>query len=1110
MIRPIAIHQITPDIAEGDGVSNGIFYTQRLLQSLGIASEVYSGGIPPALAGRVRPIKDYVSRPDQVVIYHHSIGTDLEDFLFSLAEPKVMAYHNITPAQFFPEGSLLRRYCDLGRTQLAAWRDRFIGVIADSEYNAEEVQALGYRPVHVIPLLFELERAIAADWDKGLPQRLPEGLHLLFVGRIVENKRQHLLIQMLRELERMIPEAIHLHLVGGTASQAYHDHLRELIQRHRLSERVHLPGKVSAEALYAYYRAADAFVCMSEHEGFGIPLIEAMAFDLPVIACATSNIPNTLGEGGLLFQEADPLAMAAAVKAILDEPRLRVAVREGQRRNLERFRRPRLVQQLIAFFAELGYELGHPEAPSPDEEARLDIRIEGPFDSSFSLAEVNRETALALHAQGLKVGLHSTEGPGDYPPDPAFLKDWPKIEHLWRATHAPHRADVVLRNLYPPRVNDVQGLIRGMNAYGWEESEFPPAWVDSFNRRLDLVTVMSSYVARTLIDCGVTAPIVNIGLGVDQILRHPAEPLTDDLGSGFRFLHISSALPRKGVDALLEAYALAFTAEDDVTLILKTHPNPHHHIEAELAAWQRRHPKAPRVILINRDLSEPQVRWLYEHCHALVAPSRGEGFGMPIAEAMLLGLPVITTAHSGQLDFCNDATAWLVDFRYARSRSHFNLFGSVWAEPDLNDLARQMRAIQAASPEQRQPRIQAAQALIRQRFTWAATAQRLRQAIATFRASPILPASPRVGWVSTYNSRCGIAEYSRHLLEHWPDAHLRIYANRDAEPLSPDPAQLRRVWTTRAADEDLTDLEQAILEDGIEVLILQFNFSFFALPALGQLLRRLHERGIRLALTLHSTADVMVGDETLSLASIAQELALCERLYVHGIDDLNRLKDLGLVHQVTRLPHGAPSPLNDQAPIEDDLIATFGFLLPHKGLAELVEAIALLRRRGTRLRLLMLNSLHPDPISSTEHQRLQQRIHTLGLSDAVELITDHLPEEVILQRLARARLIIFPYQHTQESSSAAIRLGLATGRPVLCTPLPIFADLEDAVTRLPDSSPQAMAQGIEEHLKQPSNPHAQTALRQAEWLATHAWPRVTRRIVAWTQQEKLATQQGGD
>ena len=1122
-IRPCAIHQFTPSLSLGDGVSNAVFFTQTLLHELGFASDVFSGHIPAELTQRARPIRDYplgkAQNAPQLLIVHHSIGIDIEEFILGISDPKVMIYHNITPAEHFPAHHPARFFCRLGREQLAAWPRHFLGAIADSELNATELTELGYAPIRVIPLLLDLEQLARAPWNRALPQDLPQGTHLLFIGRIAENKRQHLLIDMLHVLRGLLPgKSLHLHLVGGTSSPDYHEQLLARIEQLKLNGHVHLPGKVDDETLRAFYRAADVFVCMSEHEGFGIPLIEAMSLDLPVVAYASSNIPNTLGEGGVLLAEDDPALMAQSVRDILLNPRLRLDLRQAQRRNLERFHPENLRTQLIDFFAELGYDLSpmnSPEAPNQPPQHTLDIRIEGPFDSSFSLAEVNRQCALALAAGGASVGLYSTEGPGDYPPDPVFLATHPDVAQLWQASENTERANTVLRNLYPPRVGDIQGRLRGMLAYGWEESEFPPEWVDEFNRRLDLITVMSGYVARTLIDCGIHTPIVNVGLGVEHVLEQPATPLlTEDgtdnpnltLGSGFRFLHISSAFPRKGVDCLLEAFARAFTRDDHVCLILKTHPNPHHTIEVDLAHWRENYPDAAPITLINRDLSPGEIRWLYDNSHALVEPSRGEGFGFPAAEAMLLNLPVITTAHSGQLDFCDHDTAWLVDFRYARAQSHFHLYGSVWAEPDIDDLAHQMRAVFEATPEASAERVHAARERIRLHFTWAHTAQRIQQAIADLHARPLKSLPPRIGWVSSYNSACGIAEYSRYLLEHWPHPEelesIRIYANLDATPLGIEPANLRRVWQSKHLDADLGALEAALRADGIDTLFIQFNFGFFELHALAGMIERLCSDGMRFALTLHSTADVMHDETLLSLRDIAPALAKCERLYVHGIDDLNRLKDFGLHARATRLPHGVPLPPRGASSAhenvrDDRLIATFGFLLPHKGLAELLYAFSWLHKDDPGLRLLMLNSLHPAHISALEHQRLLALIAELGLENAVELCADYLPEEQILQRLATARLVVYPYQRTQESSSAAVRLGLASGAPVACTPLPIFDDLEDAVYRLPGTDMESLAHGIRTLLDLDPTGLARQSEAQQRWLAAHAWPRVSQRMSVW-------------
>ena len=1115
-----AIHQFTPAVSTGDGVSNAVLFTQKTLRELGFESDVFSGHIPPELNAYVRPIRDYPLKADRtLLLIHHSIGIDIEEFILSIPHPKVMIYHNITPAEQFPAHHPARFFCRLGREQLAAWPNHFLGAIADSEFNAEELTALGYAPIRVIPLLFDLKQLTRAPWNRDLPGDLPQGTHLLFIGRIAENKRQHLLIDMLHALRGLLPgKRLHLHLVGGISSPDYHSQLLARIEQLDLAGHVHLPGKVDDETLRAFYRAADVLVCMSEHEGFGIPLIEAMSFDLPVVAYASSNIPNTLGEGGVLLAEDDPALMAQSVRDILLNPRLRLDLRQAQRRNLERFRPARLREQLIDFFAELGFDIGAQPPREPSNQPvrhTLDIRIEGPFDSSYSLAEVNRQGALALAAEGANVGLHSTEGPGDYPPDPAFLAAHPAVARLWRASEQADHAAVVLRNLYPPRVGDIQGELRGMHAYGWEESEFPAIWVDEFNRRLDLITVMSSYVERSLIDCGVQVPIVNVGLGADHVLHQEASALRGEhggdnpnliLGHGFRFLHISSALPRKGVDCLLAAYARAFTLDDNVSLIIKTHPNPHHDIERELASWRASHPQAAEVKLINRDLSPGEIRWLYEHSHALVEPSRGEGFGLPIAEAMLLNLPVVTTAHGGQLDFCDHDTAWLVDFRYARAQSHFHLYGSVWAEPDIYDLARQMRAVFEVTPEASFERVFNARERIRQHFTWQRSAQRIQQAIADFKSLPLRPPAPRIGWVSTFNSACGIAEYSRYLLDNWPHPDereaMRIYADLDAAPQGEEPANLRRVWRAKHLDPDLDALEATLRADGIDTLFIQFNFGFFELHALAGMIERRCSDGVRIAITLHSTADVMHDEQKLSLRDIAPALAKCERLYVHGIDDLNRLKDFGLHARATRLPHGVPLPPRGASSAhenvrDDRLIATFGFLLPHKGLAELLYAFSWLHKDDPGLRLLMLNSLHPAPISALEHQRLLALIAELGLENAVELCADYLPEEQILQRLATARLVVYPYQRTQESSSAAVRLGLACGAPVACTPLPIFDDLEDAVYRLPGADMESLAHGVRAHLQLDAAALTQQAARRQNWLAAHAWPRVAQRMSAW-------------
>ena len=104
------------------------------------------------------------------------------------------------------------------------------------------------------------------------------------------------------------------------------------------------------------------------------------------------------------------------------------------------------------------------------------------------------------------------------------------------------------------------------------------------------------------------------------------------------------------------------------------------------------------MLIIEDDLGDSQLRALYAQCHAMIAPSKAEGFGLPMAEAMLSGLAVVTTGWGGQTDFCNDETAWLVDYKFEPARTHFGLFDSVWAMPDIDHLAKTMRDVYDTDP----------------------------------------------------------------------------------------------------------------------------------------------------------------------------------------------------------------------------------------------------------------------------------------------------------------------------------------------------------------------------------------------------------------------------
>ncbi|MGH8122415.1 MAG: glycosyltransferase family 4 protein, partial [Rudaea sp.] len=548
----------------------------------------------------------------------------------------------------------------------------------------------------------------------------------------------------------------------------------------------------------------------------------------------------------------------------------------------------------------------------------------------------------------------------------------------------------------------------------------------------------------------------------DHYLDVPLEALGEPLANGFRFLHNSSCFPRKGVDALLAAYGRYFSGRSDVVLIIKTFPNPHNDIAARVADFRAQFPAAPAVQLLRGDLSDGQMASLYANCQALVAPSRGEGFGLPLAEAMLRGIPVIATAYGGQMDFCSEETAYLVDYRFTYSQSHFEEPASIWVDPDVDALGKAMLEVIDGDVGKRQSRTAKARELLMQRFTWDAVAGRQSRAIAEIEAAPLgeLLVAVRTAWISTWETRCGIASYSEFLTRGWHKDRLWVLADQQ-EAAPENLPNVRRCWRQGSADAG-KQLLDAVLALDIDAAVIQYNFGFYPLQALAELVEGLVNRGKVCLLTLHATKDVDKPDFKASLGDIRDTLARCTRILVHSLADCNRLKQFGLVDNVTLFPHGAPAPQSLPARTRRGqfTVGTFGYALPHKGLREVIEACALLRQRGLDVALRMLNSRYPAAQSDEEIAACRALIASM-LDDKHAEFDDAFHSDMeIEETLGRCDLLVFAYQETEESASGAIRVAMSAGVPILCTPLEIFDDVASAVDFSMESTPVALSASI--------------------------------------------------
>jgi glycosyltransferase involved in cell wall biosynthesis len=1050
VIRYTAVHQFHSGTALGDAITNQMFELQRHLREMGYDSEIFAEHIAPPLQDRIRSIYGYQGDESELLLLHHSIGYDAFDTVLGLSNRTVVIYHNVTPEQYF-ENETVRSYIRLGREQLRLLARRALFGIAVSNFNRREMLAAGFRRVDVLPVRVDFGHFAQPDGHRG---RVSDDW--LYVGRIVGNKCQADLVAAFALYSRTFNNEARLVLIGDTSDEGYVAEVRKEAERLNVSHRVVMLGKVSDSQLRSAFAGAGVFVSVSEHEGFGVPVLEAMASGVPVVAFGAAAIPETMGGAGVLLRTKDPAVVAATVHSVQTDPELRARLVERQFTRIEQvggFDTRRLLERLMD-------RAGGIQPP-------LEIQIQGPFETSYSLAVMNRQLALGLDKSPHQaVTIYATEGPGDYEPAPEDLARFSDAARLFERARAVPFPDVVIRQMYPPRVIDTPGGIT-CEYFGWEESRIPQSTAEDFNRYLDGVGVMSNFVRDVLRDSGVDIPIRVVGNGVEP---HDPEAIIEapelaDLRR-FRFLHISSAFPRKAVDVLLESFFAAFDGSDEVTLILKTFPNPHNEVGEMLKRLRSSHGNPPDVRWMDRDLDDAQIQGLYNLADCYVHPARGEGFGLPVAEAMAAKVPVISVAYSGLADFVSDETAVTIPYTLEPAQTHFDIADSVWAEPDGERLAIAMqRLVRNPGDPAIRNRVLRASALIADTFSWDAAVRRWEEFIADLEDNA---GSLEVAMVTTWNSRCGIAENTRYIVHNSRQLiDFDIFADVGAELIDSlaEPGVIR-TWKNRW-EPDLTDLEDALRLTDAEVLHVQFNFGFFEFHHMAELIeRQLEVRGV--VLTLHRTLDYDDRGELLSLRQIQSTLAKVDRLIVHQESDAEYLAAIGLRDNVTVVPIGAaPAPAVTPAQSRHALgfgsrpiVGTFGFLLPHKGTLELLHAVDALRDEFPDILLLALCARYPNIESKEYEEQLRAEVGSRGMDDNVLLITDYLSDETARGLLRAADAIVLPYRETGESSSATLRFILPLGRAVVVTDEPIFADSRDALFVVDPADPMGIESAV--------------------------------------------------
>lgn len=346
-----SVHQIVPSFALRDAIGNHTLALRDTLRDMGFASDIFAYNAHPKAKSECRPTSELDPHTD-ALIYQLSIGSPVAEMWAQHHALRVVNYHNITPWPLIGRwDETIGNEVVLARDQLYEYAPRCDHAIAVSEFNRTELDLVGYRSTETIPVLFD---PLDAQPDNRLTQKLQRDKksHVLFVGRLLPHKNQHQLVAATRALRDCFDVDAHLHLVGGRLN-TYREALFEAVAAGDMDRHVTYHEKVTEAELAALYRGCDVFCCVSDHEGFCVPLIEAMSNDLPVVAYDAAAVGETVADGGMLLEDRHPYVVAAALQRVLSDDDLAEHMRRAGRQRAADFAPARTREKFRSSFVRL-------------------------------------------------------------------------------------------------------------------------------------------------------------------------------------------------------------------------------------------------------------------------------------------------------------------------------------------------------------------------------------------------------------------------------------------------------------------------------------------------------------------------------------------------------------------------------------------------------------------------------------------------------------------------------------------------------------------------------------------------------------------------------------
>lgn len=350
------IHQILPTISYGDAIGNNAIEIKAVLETWGFKSEIFAQHIHPKLSLIAKSYTEYrkFSSPENILIFHFSIGSDISSFVKTLPDKKILIYHNITPYSYFTGiNDTLANLLMNGRKELAEYSNFVDMALGDSEFNRMELEELGFKNTAILPIIVDFESYKQEPDQEILNKFNDDFTNFIFVGRISPNKKQDDIIRTFYYYNKCIDPKSRLFLVGSyDGLEKYYKLLEQLVKRLNL-ENVYITGQVNIKELLAYYKLADVFISMSEHEGFCVPLLESMYFGIPIVAYNSSAIPYTLDNSGLLFNEKRFDEIGELLNILLKSQKLKNKIIQKQKERLKEFDKSKITRILRGYIEQV-------------------------------------------------------------------------------------------------------------------------------------------------------------------------------------------------------------------------------------------------------------------------------------------------------------------------------------------------------------------------------------------------------------------------------------------------------------------------------------------------------------------------------------------------------------------------------------------------------------------------------------------------------------------------------------------------------------------------------------------------------------------------------------